>query len=132
MSSWQEGPVTRTWIVCRRLSPRRDGERRREQADVDLVLVTAPDRLARNYVHQVLLIDELAGHGCQVEFPDRPVSADPHDQLLLQIRGAVAEYERTLIAERDAPQAAGQAAGGHAAAGDQAAVRVPPGPRAAP
>src|SRR5215471_18558732 len=28
------------------------------------------------------------------------MSADPHDQLLLQIRGAVAEYERTLIAER--------------------------------
>src|SRR5271165_4330506 len=69
-------------------------------AELDLVLVTAPDRLARNYVHQVLLIDELAGHGCQVEFLDRPMSADPHDQLLLQIRGAVAEYERTLIAER--------------------------------
>ena len=62
--------------------------------------MTAPDRLARNYVHQVLLIDELAGHGCQVEFLDRPMSQDPHDQLLLQIRGAVAEYERTLIAER--------------------------------
>src|SRR5215471_14505138 len=28
------------------------------------------------------------------------MSSDPHDQLLLQIRGAVAEYERTLIAER--------------------------------
>src|SRR5438552_6592412 len=69
-------------------------------AGLDLVLVTAPDRLARNYVHQVLLIEELAGHGCQVEFLDRPVSADPHDQLLLQIRGAVAEYERTLISER--------------------------------
>src|SRR6267378_1495831 len=69
-------------------------------AELDLVLVTAPDRLARNYVHQVLLIDELAGHGCQVEFLDRPMSQDPHDQLLLQIRGAVAEYERTLIAER--------------------------------
>jgi site-specific DNA recombinase len=69
-------------------------------ADLDVVLVTAPDRLARNYVHQVLLIDELAGHGCRVEFPDRPMSSDPHDQLLLQIRGAVAEYERTLIAER--------------------------------
>ena len=62
--------------------------------------MTAPDRLARNYVHQVLLIEELAGHGCQVEFLDRPMSDDPHDQLLLQIRGAVAEYERTLIAER--------------------------------
>ena len=69
-------------------------------AELDLVLVTAPDRLARNYVHQVLLIDELAARGCQVEFLDRPMSADPHDQLLLQIRGAVAEYERTLIAER--------------------------------
>jgi site-specific DNA recombinase len=69
-------------------------------ADLDVVLVTAPDRLARNYVHQVLLIEELAGHGCQVEFLDRPMSDDPHDQLLLQIRGAVAEYERTLITER--------------------------------
>ncbi|HJY71222.1 MAG TPA: recombinase family protein, partial [Streptosporangiaceae bacterium] len=69
-------------------------------AELDVVLVAAPDRLARNYVHQVLLIDELAGRGCQVEFLDRPMSADPHDQLLLQIRGAVAEYERTLIAER--------------------------------
>jgi site-specific DNA recombinase len=28
------------------------------------------------------------------------MSANPHDQLLLQIRGAVAEYERKLIAER--------------------------------
>src|SRR6266567_1330056 len=69
-------------------------------ADLDVVLVTAPDRLARNYVHQVLLLEELARHGCRVEFLDRPVSTDPHDQLLLQIRGAVAEYERTLIAER--------------------------------
>ncbi len=65
-----------------------------------MVVVTEPDRLARNYVHQVLLVDELAGHGCRVEFLDRPMSQDPHDQLLLQIRGAVAEYERTLIAER--------------------------------
>ena len=27
------------------------------------------------------------------------MSDDPHDHLLLQIRGAVAEYERILIAE---------------------------------
>ncbi|MGH3419334.1 MAG: recombinase family protein [Streptosporangiaceae bacterium] len=69
-------------------------------AGLDVVLITAPDRLARNYVHQVLLIEELAARGCQVEFLDRPMSDDPHDQLLLQIRGAVAEYERTLITER--------------------------------
>jgi site-specific DNA recombinase len=56
--------------------------------------------LARNYVHQVLLVEELQRHGAEVEFLDRPMSQDPHDQLLLQIRGAVAEYERTLISER--------------------------------
>jgi site-specific DNA recombinase len=67
---------------------------------LDVVLVTAPDRLARNYVHQVLLLEELQGHGCEVRFLDRPMGQDPHDQLLLQIRGAVAEYERSLIAER--------------------------------
>jgi site-specific DNA recombinase len=78
-------------------------ERLREQAamgEVDLVFITAPDRLARNYVHQVLLLEELTARGCQVEFLDRPVSDDPHDQLVLQIRGAVAEYERNLIADR--------------------------------
>jgi site-specific DNA recombinase len=67
---------------------------------LDLVLITAPDRLARNYVHQVLLLEELEQHGCRAQFLDRPMSQDPHDQLLLQIRGAVAEYERTLITER--------------------------------
>src|SRR3954447_14927868 len=68
--------------------------------EVELILVTAPDRLARNFVHQVLLLEELEKHGCQVQFLDRPMSHDPHDQLLLQIRGAVAEYERSLITER--------------------------------
>lgn len=78
-------------------------DRMRDRAlagEFDLVLITAPDRLARKYVHQVLLIEELQQHNCKVEFLDRPMSQDPHDQLLLQIRGAVAEYERTLITER--------------------------------
>ncbi|HET7080729.1 MAG TPA: recombinase family protein [Chloroflexia bacterium] len=68
--------------------------------EVDRVLLTAPDRLARNYVHQALLLEEFERGGCAVEFLDRPMSQDPHDQLLLQIRGAVAEYERSVIAER--------------------------------
>ena len=79
-------------------------ERLREQAAMaafEQVLITAPDRLARKYVHQVLLIDELENLGCGVEFLERPMKDDdPHDQLLLQIRGAVAEYERNLIADR--------------------------------
>jgi site-specific DNA recombinase len=69
-------------------------------ANFDLVVITAPDRLARKYVHQLLLIEEFEKGGCQVEFVDRPMSQDPHDQLLLQIRGVVAEYERNLITER--------------------------------
>jgi site-specific DNA recombinase len=69
-------------------------------AAFECVVLTAPDRLARNYVHQMLLVDELTQRGCRVEFVERPMSDDPHDQLLLQIRSAVAEYERTLIAER--------------------------------
>jgi site-specific DNA recombinase len=69
-------------------------------AAFERVLITSPDRLARRYVHQILLLDELAKVGCQVEFVERPMSQDPHDQLLLHIRGAVAEYERSLIAER--------------------------------
>src|SRR5260221_13003157 len=70
------------------------------RAAFDVVLVTAPDRLARNYVHQMVILEELERHGISVVFIDRPRSDDPHEQLVVQIRGAVAEYERTLIAER--------------------------------
>ena len=70
------------------------------KAEFEMILITAPDRLARNYVHQMLLIEEFQNLGCQVQFLERPMSQDPHDQLLLQIRGAVAEYERSLITER--------------------------------
>jgi site-specific DNA recombinase len=48
----------------------------------------------------MVLIEELEKSGCQVEFVERPMSSEPNDQLLLQIRGAVAEYERTLVKER--------------------------------
>jgi len=67
-------------------SLRRPGlDRLREQvrcAAFDRLLITAPDRLARNYVHQMLLIEELERGGCHVEFVDQPMSHDPHDQLL--------------------------------------------------
>jgi len=69
-------------------------------AAFECILITAPDRLARNDVHQMLLVDELTQRGSRVEFVERPMSDAPHEQLLLQIRSAVAEYERPLIAER--------------------------------
>jgi site-specific DNA recombinase len=55
--------------------------------ELDGILITAPDRLARNYVHQMVLLEEFTQHGCPVTFLDRPMRQDPHDQLLLQIRG---------------------------------------------
>lgn len=42
-------------------------------ARLDCILITEPDRLARNYVHQVLLVEELQKHGAEVEFLDRPL-----------------------------------------------------------
>ena len=40
--------------------------------EIDRVLLTAPDRLARKYAHQVVVLEELEQLGCQVEFLDRP------------------------------------------------------------
>jgi site-specific DNA recombinase len=98
--SWQEEHIFRDDGYSGAKLRRPGLDRLREQvgrAMFDRVIMTTPDRLARNYVHQMLLIEEFERGGCQVEFADQPMS---HDQLLLQIRGAVSEYERSLIAER--------------------------------
>jgi site-specific DNA recombinase len=65
-----------------------------------LVAVWSPDRLARKYAYQVLLLEEFRRVGCEVVFLQHPLSDDPNDQLLLQIQGAMAEYERALLQER--------------------------------
>jgi len=67
---------------------------------LDVVAVLTPDRLARKYAYQVLLLEEFRRAGCEVVFLQHPISDDPNDQLLLQIQGAIAEYERTVLAER--------------------------------
>ena len=70
------------------------------RAQVDTLLIASPDRLARRYAYQVWLLEECARAGCAVIFLDRPPTDDPQDALLVQIRGAVAEYERAVIADR--------------------------------
>ena len=70
------------------------------EGEFDVLAVFSPDRLARKYAYQALLLEELRRAGCEVAFVQRPVSDDPHDQLLLQIQGAVAEYERAVLGER--------------------------------
>jgi site-specific DNA recombinase len=67
---------------------------------IDQLYVHCPDRLARNYAHQVLLLEELVRAGVEVNFLNREVGQTPEDQLLLQVQGMIAEYERAKILER--------------------------------
>src|SRR5262247_3805990 len=66
----------------------------------EVVLVTAPDRLARRYAYQVVLVEELTHCGCEVVFVQQSLGASPEEQMLLQMQGVFAEYERALIHER--------------------------------
>ncbi|RME49667.1 MAG: recombinase family protein [Chloroflexi bacterium] len=67
----------------------------------EVVLCLSPDRLARRYVYQRLVLDELAAVGVRVIFLSQPeVPDDPHQELLLGIQGLFAEYERAVISER--------------------------------
>ena len=67
---------------------------------IDRIYVHSPDRLARNYAYQVLLLDEWQRRGIEVIFLNRPLGKSPEDDLLLQVQGIVAEYERAKIMER--------------------------------
>lgn len=66
----------------------------------EAVVIHSPDRLARRYVWQEVVIEELKAKGIQVIFKNRPISETPEDQLLLGMQGIVAEYERTKFVER--------------------------------
>jgi site-specific DNA recombinase len=67
---------------------------------LDVVFIHCPDRLARNFVHQQVLIEELEKRGVVIEFVERPIGARPEDRLLVQMQGVIAEYERAKIVER--------------------------------
>jgi site-specific DNA recombinase len=67
---------------------------------IDRLYVHSPDRLARKYAYQVLLIDEFQRAGVEVIFLNRALGRSPEDELLLQVQGMVAEYERAKILER--------------------------------
>jgi site-specific DNA recombinase len=70
------------------------------EVGVDVVLCYAPDRLARKFAWQVLLIEEFARAGTRVEFINGPRGDSPEDQLLVQFQGMFAEYEKAQLMER--------------------------------
>jgi site-specific DNA recombinase len=68
---------------------------------IETVWCLSPDRLARIYAYQVIVLDELALHGVSARFTDAPaLGDDPQATLLTQVQGVIAEYERAKIAER--------------------------------
>src|SRR6266404_2278503 len=78
-------------------------ERLRDQiagGAVDRLYIHSPDRLARKYAYQVLLVDEFHRAGVEVVFLNRELGRSPEDDLLLQVQGMMAEYERAKIVER--------------------------------
>jgi site-specific DNA recombinase len=70
-------------------------------SEFEVVLCLSPDRLARQLGAQQVVLDELKRAGVEVIFLNQPALADsPQAQLLLNIQGAFAEYERLVISER--------------------------------
>src|SRR3989449_5171732 len=73
-----------------------------ERGLFEAVLCLTPDRLARSYPYQFLVLEELARHGVRVLFFDAPaLDNDPQVRLLTEMQGVIAEYERAKIAERN-------------------------------
>ncbi len=67
---------------------------------IDVVLCYSPDRLARKFGYQALLLEEFTRAGTRVEFIKGPRGDSPEDQLLVQFQGMFAEYEKAQILER--------------------------------
>src|SRR5260370_36972663 len=67
---------------------------------VEFVYVHSPDRLARKYAHQALLLDEFSRVGVRVVFLNREIHPTAEDELLVQVQGVIAGYERAKIVAR--------------------------------
>jgi len=90
--------VSGTQLNRRGLNQLRDAAAAHE---IDLLLCATPDRLARTLGLQLVLLEEFRGAGVTVVFLDHPqLGTDPQSQLLLQVQGVFAEYERDLIRAR--------------------------------
>ena len=66
----------------------------------DHVFILSPDRLSRKYAYQAILIEEFKANNVTLIFQNSPAPKTPGDNLLLQMQGMFAEYERAQIAER--------------------------------
>src|SRR6266540_3613246 len=73
-----------------------------EAGRIAAVWCLSPDRLARSFAYQMLILDELSRLGVAVCFTDSPaIDSDPQARLLVQVQGVIAEYQRAKFAERE-------------------------------
>jgi len=70
------------------------------RGEFDAIVVLSPDRLAREYAHQWLLVEEFKKLNTQLIFLQNPFGDSPQGKLLTQMQGMIAEYERAQITER--------------------------------
>ena len=71
-----------------------------ERHGFEVLLSYCTDRLARKFVLQALILDELERFGVKTMFIEGGAADDPLSKLMHQITGAVAEFERAKITER--------------------------------
>jgi len=69
---------------------------------VEVILIHAPDRLSRNYPHQLILLEEFRRNGVRVCFIKNPPQQGNTPEVIMMnhFQGIFAEYERTLILDR--------------------------------
>ena len=67
---------------------------------IDKIYIHSPDRLSRKYTYQMILIEEFEKFGVEVIFLNFQSDNNPESNLLLQMQGMIAEYERSKIMER--------------------------------
>jgi len=70
------------------------------QGEVEAVLILSPDRLARQFAYQYLVVEEFERAGCVVVFTSHNFGSSPADRMLREMTGVFAEYERAMITER--------------------------------
>jgi len=66
----------------------------------DLVLLNDVDRLARDVSHLGVIKRDLERHGIQVRFRKLPAEQSPTANLMVNILGSFAEFEREMITDR--------------------------------
>src|SRR5215467_1775012 len=72
-----------------------------EHRGFEVLLTYCTDRLARKFVLQALILEELERFGVKTIFLEGGAADDPLSKLMHQITGAVAEFERAKITERN-------------------------------